>query len=99
MHFEEFKAMPQKWAWALLTALSLSLIGWGLLAWAMIPDRPRQWNYQTLPDAPGQSIYSSVRTPEDRQGQAPAQIAPLPEATPRVIGTAAAPATQRGDRP
>ena len=67
--------------WLIALALCAALVGWGLLNYALVRDRPREWDFGVLRDAPGQSIYSTQRTPTG--GAPPRQIPPLPEAKPR----------------
>lgn len=77
---EEFRKIKPWRFWAILIAVAISTIGWGLLNYVFIQDISRGWDYGTLPDAPSESIYSSSR-PGSQVDPQP-QIAPLPEATP-----------------
>jgi hypothetical protein len=74
------KAIPG-WGWLVVILISALIIGWGLLNFAIIKDPPRTWHFGALPDAPGQSIYSTQEPPS--AATAPPQIPPLPEAKPR----------------
>ena len=77
---EEHGAISSFWSWAILIALCLAIIGWGLLNYLLIPDPPRAWDMGVLRDVPGQSIYSTAEPPP--AGAVPKQITPLPEAAP-----------------
>jgi hypothetical protein len=88
VQFEENKQVAPIWGWVMIAALCAALIAWGLANYLFIPDRPREWDFQDRPDAPGSSIYSAHPTP--LQANPPPQIAPLPEAQPY------SPATQPG---
>jgi len=67
--------------WAVVILVVLMTIGWGLLIYALVRDRPREWDFSALPDAPSQSIYSTGESPE--RPNPPRQIPPLPEAQPK----------------
>ena len=68
------------WSWIILLLICAAIIGWGFLQYAFVRDAPREWDYGVLPDAPGQSIYSTAEPAEGRK--VPPQIAPLPGAGP-----------------
>ena len=67
--------------WAIVLAISVALLAWGIAIFLMVRDRPRAWDFGALRDAPSQSIYSSESAPAG--SAVPRQIAPLPEATRR----------------
>lgn len=69
------------WTWVVILALCAVLLAWGLLNYVLIRDEPRRFDLNTLPDVPGQSIYSSEPAP--KQPVVPSQVAPLPEAVPK----------------
>lgn len=90
--FEEYRGISSAASWMIILAFCASLVGWGLFNYWLIPDTPRQWDFGTLPDAPGESIYSTGSTPQDKAP--PSQIPPLPEGQAPVAATQnAAPAT------
>ncbi len=66
--------------WLAVIALSVALIGWGLLTYFIVQDRARVWYFGALPDAPSQSVYSTEATPQTMQP--PRQTPQLPEAKP-----------------
>jgi len=68
--------------WLILLAMCAALVGWGILNYALVRDRPREWDFGVLRDAPGQSVYSTQPTPAAAKSP-PRQILPLPEAKPR----------------
>jgi len=78
--YEENREIGSMWSWALVLLLCAFILVWGFAIHALVKDRPRDWNYGTLPDAPSQSIYSTEQAPE--KTVPPRQVAPLPEAKP-----------------
>jgi hypothetical protein len=89
--FEEYRQIPDLWSWIVIALIGLSVVGWGLMNVLLVHDRQREWDYGTLPDVPGQSIYSTGQT--GGQATPPPQIAPLPPAATRPAATAPAPTT------
>ena len=79
-------------AWTLIVAFCLVILAWGYFNYWLIPDAPREYDLGALPDAPGESIYSSKATPTvftptgfaPHELAAPRQVPPLPEARPPV---------------
>jgi hypothetical protein len=67
--------------WIVLIVLCSAIVAWGLVAYFTIRDRPRAWDFGVLPDAPGESVYSTQKAPD--QLGASTQVAPLPEARPK----------------
>jgi hypothetical protein len=88
--YEEFRTMSGRAAWALMVVFCLAILGWGYFTYWLIPDAPRRWDLGQLPEAPGQSIYTSTPTPTQytppgvspRTVNAPRQVPALPEARP-----------------
>jgi hypothetical protein len=78
--YEEHHVVSGPWGWAIIVALCLALIGWGLANYALVKDAPRQWDYGALPQTPASSIYSTTEPPAKAPPQR--QIAPLPDAQP-----------------
>jgi len=76
--FEEYRVISQPAAWTFLVLLAASILAWGVFIQRSVPDTPRTHHYGTLPDTPGQSIYSTSRTREGTD--VPRQMQPLPEA-------------------
>lgn len=76
---EEFRKIRPLWVWTGIVVLSVSLVGWGLLNYALIEDRQREWDFGQLPDTPAESVYSS-RVPT-QPANAPTQVPRLPGAT------------------
>lgn len=73
--YEEFTPIKDLWAWAIVLGSCVALLLWGYGNYLFIHDRPRQFDYGVLPDAPGQSIYAV--TPPERGRPVPTQL-PLP---------------------
>ena len=74
--YEEHHDLSAKWGWALVVALCLALIGWGLVNYALVKDAPRQWNYGALPEPPASSVYTTSQPPA--KTPPPRQLAPVP---------------------
>jgi hypothetical protein len=77
---DEAERKRPDWSWVIVLAICAALVGWGLVNYCLVQDRPRQWDFGALPDTPSESPYSTsepVTTPET-----PRQIAPLPEVRP-----------------
>ena len=72
-------------AWAIVAAVCAAIVLWGLLNYRLVGDRPRAWDFGVFPDAPGESVYSTVRPPAARN--VPRQTPILPEADPRTISS------------
>jgi hypothetical protein len=66
--------------WVIMLIIAALVSGWGLFVYFRVQDRPRQWDFGVLPDAPSQSIYST--TPPPGNAAVPTQTPVLPEATP-----------------
>ncbi len=77
MAFQELKFISQAKGWGILLLLSVTLIGWGLATYALVPEGQRRFDFGQLPDAPGESEYT---TSSGQRHPPPPQIVPLPEA-------------------
>ena len=80
--YEQYKPVRQVWTWLAILLLAVATLGWGMVTHMAIPDVPRHWDFDTLPDTPGQSVYATVSAA--RKGGAGADA------------TAAGPRGQRG---
>lgn len=90
----EVHSEPHRNGWAVLLAVCLAMLAWGLAIFLFVPAVPeaqRRWDFGALPDVPGESIYSTS-TPQP--ASAPAQLPPLPEADPSPGQTLTGPATR-----
>ena len=65
------------WGWVVVILVAALVIAWGLLAFVLVPDVPRTWHMGALPDAPGESVYST--NPPPREAAPPPQIPPETE--------------------
>jgi hypothetical protein len=74
--YEEFKPVRQIWTWLIVILLAVITLSWGMATHMAVPDVPRQWDFDTLPDTPASSPYSTVLPP--RELNVPAQIEPAP---------------------
>jgi len=75
--YEEYKQVRQIWTWLATLLLAVITLGWGMVTHMAIPDVPRQWDFDTLPDTPALSPYSTVPPPQAKT--APPQIDLPPE--------------------
>lgn len=77
MHdFEECNILPRVWGWIVLFFICAVLIGYGLLAHAVVRDVPRNWDFGQLPDFPSQHPFSTYEP--DNRSPIPEQLPPLP---------------------
>ncbi len=76
--YEEFTLISGTWSWVILIAFSALILGWGMFLEMMIEERPPQWDFGALPDAPSQSAYSTVLPPSDVN--VPYQMQRIPDA-------------------
>ncbi len=67
--------------WALVAVVCGAIVLWGLLNYRLVGDRPRAWDFGVFPDAPGESVYSTVRPPPARNVSRQTPV--LPEADTR----------------
>jgi uncharacterized membrane protein len=70
--YEEYKPVRQVWTWLAILLLAVITLGWGMVTHMAVPDVPRHWDFDTLPDTPGLSPYSTVPPPHVRV--APPQV-------------------------
>ena len=78
--YEEYHVLPAPWGWVIVALLCLALIGWGLLNYALVRDREREWDYGALPETPGSSVFTTSEPPQEASPRR--QMAPLPDARP-----------------
>jgi hypothetical protein len=78
-YFEEHHEGSNKLAWVLILLFAAFILGWCMVLMLIIKSPPREWDFQVLPDAPSQSIYSTKDYKE--QIFPPEQIERLPEAS------------------
>jgi hypothetical protein len=78
--YEEYAELTPAWGWVLIVLLGLSLIGWGLLVYLVLPDREREWDFGTLPQTPGESAFTTEEP--EHSAPVPRQIEPLPRLAP-----------------
>jgi hypothetical protein len=72
--YEENRRISAGWGWAIIIVLCAAVLGWGYFRFRAVPDAPRHWDFGELPDAPGQSIYSTSQPTQT----SPARQVPLP---------------------
>jgi len=78
--YVEDHELPAPWGWIIILLFSASIMGFGWLAYCIIPEASRHWDFGQLPDTPAESIYS---TEEPRDPALPRrQLPQLPEARP-----------------
>ncbi len=62
--YEEYKPVGPLWSWLAIILLALLIMSWGMVTHMAIPDVPRQWDFDVLPDTPGISPYATLPPPE-----------------------------------
>lgn len=75
--YEEYKPVRRIWTWVAIVLLAVITLSWGMVTHMAIPDVVRQWDFDTLPDTPAMSPYSTVPPPQAKR--TPAQIELPPE--------------------
>ena len=75
--YEEYRPVRQIWTWLIIIIATLLTLSWGMVTHMAVPDVPRQWDFDTLPDTPAASAYSTVPPPQ-RRG-VPRQMEPAPD--------------------
>ncbi len=75
---ENSESSNNKMGWFLVLMFAAFILGWAMVMMTIIKDVPRKWDYEILPDAPSQSIYSTREYKEELFP--PDQIEHLPEA-------------------
>ena len=75
--YEEYKPVAQVWIWLAVIFLTVVTVGWAMMTHMAVPDVPRHWDFDTLPDTPAVSPYSTVPPPAAKA--APPQIELPPE--------------------
>ncbi len=76
--YEEEKVISTFWGWVILVIFSLSILAWAMLLMTVVKTATPYWDFGTLPDTPGKSVYSTITPPPPTQ-EPSLQIAPLPE--------------------
>ncbi len=83
---EEYKAARPIWGWIIVIVLAILTLSWGMITHMAGPDVQRQWDFGQVPDAPGQSPFSTVSPPRERtappQIELPIERDPAPGAVP-----------------
>ena len=57
---EEDHEMSARRSWAIVLLACFGIVAWGLLSYLLIPEPTRHWDLGTLPDVPGESVYSTA---------------------------------------
>ena len=84
--YDEEHELSAPWGWLIIILFSAAIMGYGWLAYSIIPDAPRQWDFGQLPDTPAESIYSTEEPKPSLRPQR--QLLRLPEAQPEKPGRA-----------
>jgi hypothetical protein len=70
--YEEYKPVGRVWTWLAILLLAVITLSWGMVTHMAVPDVPRYWDFGAVPDAPGESPFSTA--PPPRAKAAPPQI-------------------------
>ena len=58
--YEEYtESGNNRMGWFLIIMFAAFILGWAMVMMTIIKEPPRKWDYEILPDAPSQSIYST----------------------------------------
>ncbi|HEY3307197.1 MAG TPA: hypothetical protein VGJ93_01965 [Desulfuromonadaceae bacterium] len=79
--YDEERELPHPWEWVIIILFSASIVGFGLLAYRLVPEGPRYWDLGQLPDTPAESIYST-EVPHGNKNVSP-QFQKWPESQPK----------------
>ncbi len=74
--YEEYRPVGPVWTWIIILLVTLLTLSWAMMTHMAVPDVPRQWDFDTLPDTPALSPYSTVQPPRSRE--VPLQMEPAP---------------------
>ncbi len=70
--YEEYRSGGPMWGWVIVIILAFLTLSWGMVTHMAVPEVVRQWDFGAVPDAPGESVFSTVPPPRVRE--APPQI-------------------------
>jgi DNA-binding transcriptional LysR family regulator len=76
--YEEYKPVRQVWTWLLVLFLTAATLGWAMVTHMAVPNVPRHWDFDVLPDTPAESPYSTVPPPSTRTRPTQMERAPQP---------------------
>ena len=63
-YYEEYHEGSNRMGWFLILLFAAFILGWAVIMMFIIKEPRREWDYQILPDAPSQSIYSTRKYKE-----------------------------------
>jgi hypothetical protein len=69
-------------AWVIVIALVLAILGWNILAWRAIGNRPRTWSYRSAPTTPAASYGSTESPPPNSQVPKQMELPPSADGQP-----------------
>ncbi len=60
-HAEHFGKNPRLKAWIIVFLIMSYILIYGLIVFVTVGDKgPADWNYGAVPDAPGESVYTTA---------------------------------------
>jgi len=62
--FEEYRPAKPIWGWIIVITASILTLSWGMVSHMAVPEVVRQWDFGAIPDAPGQTAFSTVPPPD-----------------------------------
>jgi len=61
--YEEYRSAGPIWGWVIVITLAVLTLSWGMVTHMAVPEVVRQWDFGAVPDAPGESAFSTVPPP------------------------------------
>ncbi len=63
LEYEEYKSARPLQGWLIVIITAFLTLSWGMVTHMAVPEVVRHWDFGEVPDAPGQSIYSTAKPP------------------------------------
>ena len=63
LEYEEYKPSGPVQGWIIVIVTAILTLSWGMVTHMAVPEVVRQWDFGAVPDAPGESAFSTVPPP------------------------------------
>ncbi len=74
--YEEYRPVGSAWTWFIILFVTAATLAWAMVTHMAVPNAPRHWDFDVLPDTPALSPYATVPPPQAHP--APVQMDPAP---------------------